>query len=71
MFISSSAKAFTTHIPWALKHQPLIDAEAMDDMTMAALSYIEDIYQQSWERKDALDQAHAAEDREAIEAISW
>lgn len=48
-----------------------IDAEAMDDMTMAALSYIEDIYQQSWERKDALDAAHAAEDREAIEAVVW
>ncbi len=48
-----------------------IDAHAMDDLTMAALSYIEDIYQQSWERKDALDAAHKAEDREAIEAVVW
>ena len=48
-----------------------IDAEAMDDMTMAALSHIEDIYQQSWERKDLLDAAFEAKNREAIEKISW
>ena len=48
-----------------------LNAAAMDDLTMAALSHIENIYQQSWERKDALDAALKAQDREAIEALSW
>lgn len=48
-----------------------IDAEAMDDLTMAALSHIESIYQQSWERKDALDAALESNDREYIEGIAW
>ena len=49
----------------------MLTPEQMDAMTLAALAHIEGIYQQSWDRKDAIDAALAAGDRDAIEAISW
>jgi hypothetical protein len=49
----------------------LLTPGQMDAMTLAALAHIEGIYGRSWARKDAIDQALAAEDREAIEAVSW
>jgi hypothetical protein len=48
-----------------------LTATEMDVMTMTALGHIENIYQQSWERKDAIRAALEAEDREALEAIAW
>jgi hypothetical protein len=48
-----------------------LTAQQMDDLTMAALAHIESIYQRSWDRKDAIDAALAAEDREGIEAVVW
>lgn len=48
-----------------------LTAAEVDAMTLAALAHIESIYQRSWDRKDAIDQALAAEDREAIEAVTW
>jgi len=43
----------------------------MFTLTNDALAHIESIYDHSWKRKDALDAAHQAEDREAIETLSW
>lgn len=40
-------------------------------MTDAAQAHILAIYQQSWARKDAIDAALAAKDREGIEAVVW
>jgi len=48
-----------------------LTAEEMDTLTLAALAHIEGIYQRSWDRKDAIDQALAEEDREGIEAVKW
>jgi len=48
-----------------------LTAEEMDALTLAALAHIEGIYQRSWDRKDAIDQALAEEDREGIEAVVW
>jgi hypothetical protein len=46
-------------------------ATEMDALALAALAHIESIYQQSWGRKDAIDAALEAGDREAIEAVTW
>ncbi|WP_272899154.1 DUF4376 domain-containing protein [Halomonas sp. HG01] len=40
-------------------------------LTDAALGHYKDLLQQSWDRKDAIDAALAAEDREGIEAVVW
>lgn len=45
-----------------------LTAIEMDELTMTALSYIESIYDKSWQLKDALDDAKT---REAIESINW
>jgi len=49
----------------------MLTAEQMDTLALAALAHIEGIYQRSWDRKDAIDQALAAEDRGEIEAVTW
>ncbi|MCC5882482.1 MAG: DUF4376 domain-containing protein [Halomonas sp.] len=41
------------------------------DLTNAASEYIKEIYQRSWNRKDAIDAALANEDRAEIEAVTW
>lgn len=54
-----------------------LTAQQMDDLTMAALAHIEGIYQQSWDRKDAIDAALEDETltddekRSAIDAVTW
>lgn len=48
-----------------------LTATEMDALALAALAHIESIYQQSWGRKDAIDAALEAGDREAIEAVTW
>jgi len=48
-----------------------LTATEMDALALAALAHIDGIYQRSWDRKDAIDAALAADDREALEAISW
>ncbi|SES09285.1 protein of unknown function [Vreelandella subterranea] len=40
-------------------------------LTTAALAHIEEIYDHSWERKDAIKVALEAEDRDGIEAVEW
>lgn len=49
----------------------LLTPEQMDALTLAALAHIEGIYQRSWDRKDAIDAALVAKDRESIEAVEW
>lgn len=39
------------------------------DLTKAASAHVKAIYQRSWDRKDAIEQALANQDREGIEAI--
>ncbi|RCV89718.1 DUF4376 domain-containing protein [Billgrantia montanilacus] len=41
------------------------------DLTNEASTYIKSIYQRSWDRKDAIDAALEAEDREGIEGVVW
>lgn len=54
-----------------------LTAEEMDTLTLAALAHIEGIYQRSWDRKDAIDQALADqyldddEKSTAIGAVDW
>ncbi|WP_237673684.1 DUF4376 domain-containing protein [Vreelandella profundi] len=48
-----------------------LTASEIDTLTLAALGHIESIYQKSWQLKDQLDAALKAENREAIEALSW
>lgn len=48
-----------------------LTAEEMDALALAALAHIEGIYQRSWDRKDAINAALKAEDREGVKAISW
>ncbi|XKH61722.1 hypothetical protein LG290_04095 [Halomonas sediminis] len=48
-----------------------LTAQQMDTLTMAALSHIEGVYQQSWDRKDAIDPALADGNREGIKAVVW
>lgn len=45
--------------------------EQIDALTMAALSHIENIYQHSWNCKDAIDHAKAKNDRKSIDIIKW
>ncbi|GAA0586980.1 DUF4376 domain-containing protein [Halomonas salifodinae] len=49
----------------------LLTPEHMDTLTLAALAHIEDIYQRSWDRKDAIDAALDSSDRMGIEAVVW
>lgn len=51
--------------------QRTLTAEQMDAMTMAALAHLEEIFQRSWARKDAIEVALKAEEREGIEAVVW
>ncbi|QPL45011.1 DUF4376 domain-containing protein [Halomonas sp. A40-4] len=45
--------------------------DEMYTLTNDALAHIESIYDHSWERKDAIDVALKAEDREGIKAVEW
>ncbi|MCZ0930301.1 DUF4376 domain-containing protein [Halomonas janggokensis] len=45
--------------------------DEMHNLTTAALAHIEEIYDHSWERKDAIKVALEAEDRDGIEAVEW
>ncbi|WP_253017153.1 DUF4376 domain-containing protein [Halomonas sp. CnH100-B] len=48
-----------------------LTAAEIDMLTLAALAHIEQIYQQSWELKDALQVALNSHDQEGIINISW
>lgn len=41
------------------------------DMTNVALAYVKSVYEKSWQLKDAVNAALQAEDRSAIEAVTW
>ncbi|MDI5893075.1 tail fiber assembly protein [Halomonas rhizosphaerae] len=41
------------------------------EMTNAALAHVKAIYDQSWQRKDAIKSALEAEEREGIETVVW
>ncbi|OAZ99751.1 DUF4376 domain-containing protein [Halomonas sp. G11] len=45
--------------------------DEMYTLTNDALAHIESIYDHSWERKDAIEVALEAEDRQSINSISW
>ena len=48
-----------------------LTAQQMDTLASDALAHIKDIYQQSWDCKDAIGAALKAGDRAAIEAVIW
>lgn len=52
------------------KRYPMTPDEVIA-MTDAALSHYKALLQSSWDRKDAIDAALEAGDREAIEAVAW
>lgn len=52
-----------------ITHQ--LPPDQIELLTLAALSHMEDIWQRSWELKDAIHRAQHSNDREAIEQIRW